>query len=238
MIDKEKEQLTVLYEDNHVIVVLKPQNMPCCEDITGDRDLLTMIKEHIKERENKPGNVYAGLVHRLDRVTGGVMVYAKSSKAASRLSEQIRNGDFEKKYLTVLVGKPKEDRAVVTDYMKKNPVNNMVYVCPPTVEGAKFAELEYKIVGEKEGLSLALVTLHTGRTHQIRVQMAHMSTPVYGDMRYGGEKAIKGKIALWSTSLGFTHPVSKERMVFKIQPPMDLKPWNAFSIGDDILIYD
>lgn len=231
------EELTVLYEDNHIIVVLKPQNAPCCEDVTGDEDMLTKIKNYIKVKENKPGNVYVGLVHRLDRVTGGVMVYAKSSKAASRLSEQMRSGDFEKKYLTVVCGTPKEDRAVLVDYMKKNPVNNMVYVCPPTVEGAKRAELEYVKIAEKDGLSLMLVTLHTGRTHQIRVQMAHNGTPVYGDMRYGGENAVKGKIALWATSLGFFHPVSKEKMVFKIQPPMENKPWNLFDIGDDVLIY-
>ncbi len=232
------EELTVLYEDNHVIVVLKPQNAPCCEDVTGDRDMLTMIKDYVKVKENKQGNVYVGLVHRLDRVTGGVMVYAKSSKAASRLSEQMRNGDFEKKYLTVVCGSPKEDRAVLTDYMKKNTVNNMVYVCPPTVEGAKKAELEYVKVGESNGLSLLMVTLHTGRTHQIRVQMAHNGTPVYGDMRYGGENAVKGKIALWATSLGFFHPVSKERMVFKIEPPKENKPWSLFDINDDVLIYD
>lgn len=235
--NKVNEELTVLYEDNHIIVVLKPQNAPCCEDVTGDEDMLTKIKNYIKVKENKPGNVYVGLVHRLDRVTGGVMVYAKSSKAASRLSEQMRSGDFEKKYLTVVCGSPKEDRAVLVDYMKKNPVNNMVYVCPPTVEGAKRAELEYVKIAEKDGLSLMLVTLHTGRTHQIRVQMANMGTPVYGDMRYGGEKAVKGKIALWATSLGFFHPVSKEKMVFKIQPPMENKPWNLFDIGDDVLIY-
>lgn len=231
------EELTVLYEDNHIIVVLKPQNAPCCEDVTGDEDMLTKIKNYIKVKENKPGNVYVGLVHRLDRVTGGVMVYAKSSKAASRLSEQMRNGDFEKKYLTVVCGSPKDDRALLVDYMKKNPVNNMVYVCPPTVEGAKRAELEYVKIAEKNGLSLMLVTLHTGRTHQIRVQMAHNGTPVYGDMRYGGENAVKGKIALWATSLGFFHPISKEKMVFKIQPPMENKPWNLFDIGDDVLIY-
>ncbi len=232
------DELVVLYEDNHIIVVLKPQNAPCCEDESGDRDLLTAIKDYIKVKENKQGNVYVGLVHRLDRVTGGVMVYAKSSKAAARLSEQMRNGDFQKKYLTVVCGSPKEDRAVLTDYMKKNTVNNMVYVCPPTVEGAKKAELEYVKVAEKDGLSLLLVTLHTGRTHQIRVQMAHNGTPVYGDMRYGGANAVKGKIALWAASLGFLHPVSKERMVFKIQPPIDLKPWNLFNIDDNVMIYN
>lgn len=224
----QKEDLIVLYEDNHVIVVLKPQNVPSCEDETKDKDLLTVIKEHIKERENKQGNVYVGLVHRLDRPTGGVMVYAKSSKAAARLSEQMKIGDFEKKYAAVLTGTPKEKDATLTNYLKKNPINNMVYVCLQGTEGAKFAELEYNILEEKNGLSLALVKLHTGRSHQIRVQMANIGAPVYGDMRYGGEKAKKGKLALWAVSLSFTHPVSKERMCFKIQPPADTLPWKYF----------
>ena len=224
----QKDDLIVLYEDNHVIVVLKPQNVPSCEDETKDKDLLTVIKEHIKEKENKQGNVYVGLVHRLDRPTGGVMVYAKSSKAAARLSEQMQNGGFEKKYAAVLAGELKTKRATLTNYLKKNPINNMVYVCPPVTEGAKFAELEYDVLEEKSGLTLALIKLHTGRSHQIRVQMANIGAPVYGDMRYGGEKAKKGKLALWAVSLSFTHPVSKERLCFKIQPPADLIPWKYF----------
>ena len=224
----QKDDLIVLYEDNHVIVVLKPQNVPSCEDETKDKDLLTVIKEHIKEKENKQGNVYVGLVHRLDRPTGGVMVYAKSSKAAARLSEQMQNGDFEKKYAAVLAGELKTKRATLTNYLKKNPINKMVYVCPPVTEGAKFAELEYDVLEEKSGLTLALIKLHTGRSHQIRVQMANVGAPVYGDMRYGGEKAKKGKLALWAVSLSFTHPVSKERLCFKIQPPSDLIPWKYF----------
>lgn len=232
----QKEDLIVLYEDNHVIVVLKPQNVPSCEDETKDKDLLTVIKEHIKERENKQGNVYVGLVHRLDRPTGGVMVYAKSSKAAARLSEQMKTGDFEKKYAAVLTGTPREKDATLTNYLKKNPINNMVYVCPQGTEGAKFAELEYNILEEKNGLSLALVKLHTGRSHQIRVQMANIGTPVYGDMRYGVEKAKKGKLALWAVSLSFTHPVSKERMCFKIQPPADILPWKYFDTEKTVSI--
>ena len=180
----QKEDLIVLYEDNHVIVVLKPQNVPSCEDETKDKDMLTVIKEHIKERENKQGNVYVGLVHRLDRPTGGVMVY----------------------------------------------------VCGQTVEGAKFAELEYVIKEEKNGLSFAEVKLHTGRSHQIRVQMANIGCPLYGDMRYGGEKAKKGKLALWAVSLSFTHPVSKERMCFKIQPPADILPWKYFDTEKTVSI--
>lgn len=225
-----KDDLVILHEDNHIIVVYKPQNVPCCEDSSKDPDLLSIIKDYIKEKENKPGNVYVGLVHRLDRVTGGVMVYAKSSKAASRLSEQMRSGDFEKKYFTVLVGSPKIKRTVLTDYLKKNPINNMVYVCGQTVDGAKMAELEYNVLEERAGLSLALVTLHTGRTHQIRVQMSHNGTPVFGDMRYGGENAKKGNIALWATTLAFTHPVSKERLVFKIEPPKEILPWKLFDV--------
>ena len=140
------EDLVILYEDNHIIVVLKPQNIPSQEDASKDKDMLTIIKEYIKETYNKPGNVYVGLVHRLDRPTGGVMVFAKSSKAASRLSEGMRSGDFEKKYLTVLMGEPKEKKAVLTNYVKKNPINNMVYVCTALTDGARLARLDYEIL--------------------------------------------------------------------------------------------
>lgn len=222
------EELTILHEDNHIIVVLKPQNVPSCEDASKDPDMLSIIKEYIREKYDKKGNVYLGLVHRLDRPTGGVMVFAKSSKAAARLSEQMKAGDFEKRYYAVLVGEPKEKKATLTHYMKKNAINNMVYVCPPTEVGAKFAELEYNIIAEKSGLSLADIRLHTGRSHQIRVQMNAIGCPVYGDMRYGGEKAKKGYLALWAYYLSFTHPVSKERMVFRVQPPEDNMPWKLF----------
>ena len=164
--------LIVLYEDNHIIVVLKPQNVPCCEDSSGDYDLLSCVRDYIKEKYDKKGNVYAGLVHRLDRPTGGIMVYAKSSKAAARLTDQLKAGEFEKKYFAVLVGSPKEKKATLANYLKKNAVNNTVYVCGATVEGAKFAELDYRIVEETETLSLADIRLHTGRSHQIRVQMS------------------------------------------------------------------
>lgn len=230
------EDLIILHEDNHIIVVLKPQNIPTCEDSSGDKDLLNMIKDYIKVTYNKPGNVYLGLVHRLDRPTGGVMVFAKSSKAAARLSEQIKDGDFEKRYFAVLCGTPKEEKATLTHYMKKNAVNNMVYVCPPTVDGAKFAELEYQVLDSKDDISLVDVRLHTGRSHQIRVQMNAIGCPVYGDMRYGGEKAKKGYLALWSYYLSFTHPVSKERMVFRVQPPKDINPWTAFDTERSVTI--
>lgn len=230
------EELTILHEDNHIIVVLKPQNIPTCEDSSKDKDMLTIIKEYIKQTYNKQGNVYLGLVHRLDRPTGGVMVFAKSSKAASRLSEQMREGDFEKRYYATLVGTPREEKATLTHYMKKNAINNMVYVCEPTVEGAKFAQLEYKVLETKNDLSLAEVRLHTGRSHQIRVQMNAIGCPVYGDMRYGGEKAKKGYLALWAYYLAFTHPVTKERMVFRVQPPKENTPWNLFNTEKSVTI--
>lgn len=230
------DDLTILYEDNHIIVVLKPQNVPTCEDESKDRDLLNMIKDYIKETYSKTGNVYLGLVHRLDRPTGGVMVFAKSSKAAARLSEQMKDGDFEKRYYAILVGEPKEDSAILTHYLKKNAITNTVYVCPPLTEGAKLAELDYKILEKKGGYSLADVRLHTGRSHQIRVQMKAIGCPLYGDMRYGGESAKKGKLALWAYYLAFTHPVSKERLVFRVQPPKEENPWAAFNTNPSVTI--
>ncbi len=230
------EDLIILHEDNHIIVVLKPRNMPSCEDESKDLDLLTQIKEYIRVTYNKQGNVYLGLVHRLDRPTGGIMVFAKSSKAAARLSEQMKQGDFEKKYYAVLTGTPKEEKATLTHYMKKNAINNMVYVCPPTVDGAKFAELDYKVLEENSGLCLVDVRLHTGRSHQIRVQMNAIGCPLYGDMRYGGIKAKKGHLALWAYYLSFTHPVSKERLVFRVQPPKDESPWNLFDTDKSVTI--
>ena len=222
---------SILYEDNHIIVVLKPQMVACCGDDSKDENLLDMIKEYIKVKYNKPGNVYVGLIHRLDRPTGGVMVYAKTSKAASRLSEGMRNGEFEKKYLTVLCGSLSEQRGTLTNYLKKNTVNNMVYICTETEEGAKLATLDYKVLEDKAKYTLVEVRLHTGRTHQIRVQMSGISHPVFGDMRYGGALAQKGKLALWAYSLSFLHPITKERMKFVACPPEDETPWKAFDLA-------
>ncbi|MBQ6727573.1 MAG: RNA pseudouridine synthase [Clostridia bacterium] len=230
------DELNILYEDNHIIVVLKPQNIPSCEDESKDRDMLTIIKDYIREKYNKQGNVYLGLVHRLDRPTGGVMVFAKSSKAAARLTEQMKAGDFEKRYYAVLCGVPREEQAILTHYLKKNAINNMVYVCPPLTEGAKFAELDYRVLETKGDYCLADIRLHTGRSHQIRVQMNAIGCPVYGDMRYGGEKAKKGYLALWAYYLAFTHPVSGKRLVFRVQPPKDVSPWTAFNTEPSITI--
>ncbi|MBQ7351638.1 MAG: RluA family pseudouridine synthase [Clostridia bacterium] len=225
------ENLQVVYEDNHIIVVVKPQNIPTQEDESKDRDMLTIIKEYIKEKENKPGNVFVGLVHRLDRPTGGVMVFAKTSKAASRLSTQIAEGIFHKKYLAVVLGKPKEKRAKLIHFLKKNPRTNTVQVVPELETGAKRAELEYNIIEAKEKASLVEVNLFTGRSHQIRVQMKTIGCPIYGDVKYGGDKLAKGhNLALWAYELKFQHPTTKENMTFKVYPPEDKTPWNVFNL--------
>ncbi len=226
-----EEKLTILYEDNHVIVALKPQNLASCPDESGDSNLLDLIKAYVKETYDKKGNVYIGLVHRLDRPTGGVMVFAKTSKAAGRLGEQMKSGDFDKRYLTVLNGTPSPLQGTLTGYLKKNTVNNMVYLGTQATDGAKFASLDYRVLQSNERYCLAEIKLHTGRSHQIRVQTAGIAHPVYGDMRYGGERAQKGKLALWAYSLSFTHPVSKERMRFVCEPPKDENPWSQFDLA-------
>ncbi len=222
------DELNILYEDNHLIVVLKPQMTACCPDESGDENLFDCVKEYLKVAYNKPGNAFLGLVHRLDRPTGGVMVFAKTSKAAARLTEQMKNGGFEKKYYAVLCGTPNKKTAVLENYLRKNSVTNTVYVCTQTEENAKFASLEYNLIEEKAGLSLAEITLHTGRTHQIRVQFSAINCPVYGDMRYGGEKAVKGRLALWAYSLKFSHPTTGETLKFLVEPPKDIVPWKFF----------
>ncbi len=221
----------ILFEDNHIIVVLKEQNLASCPDDSKDENLLDCVKAYVKQKYNKPGNVYIGLVHRLDRPTGGVMVFARTSKAAGRLSEQMRTGDFEKKYFAVLNGAPNPPSGRLEHWLKKNAVNNMVYLCPQGTEGAKYASLEYRVAQTAGALALADIKLHTGRSHQIRVQMAGVAHPVFGDMRYGGERAQKGKLALWAYSLAFTHPVTGERMRFLAPPPAEEAPWSLFDLS-------
>ena len=229
---RENYQPEILFEDNHILVVLKEQNLASCPDESGDENLLDLLKDYLKRTYDKPGNVYLGLVHRLDRPTGGVMVFAKTSKAAGRLSEQMKTGDFEKRYLTVLNGAPNPESGKLVNYLKKNTINNMVYLSTEGTDGAKYAALDYRVLEKRGGLALTEVKLHTGRSHQIRVQFAGIAHPVYGDMRYGGEFAIKGRLALWAYSLAFTHPVTKERMRFLSEPPAEETPWKFFSLSE------
>lgn len=226
------EDLIVLYEDNHIIVVLKPQNIPTQADSSGDKDMLTLVKEYIKVKYDKPGNVFVGLVHRLDRPTGGVMVFAKTSKAASRLSEMIRLGDFEKKYLAVVCGKPRFNKDKLMNYLKKDEVNNKVVIAPMSTEGAKYAELDYILLETVQDFSLVYINLITGRSHQARVQLANIGTPIFGDQKYGAEKrTYKYNLALWAYELKFKHPITNETMVFRAYPDKEKSPWCAFDIA-------
>ena len=224
------EDLKVIYEDNQVIVVIKPQNIPVQADSSEDVDLLSLVKEYVKIKYDKPGDAYIGLVHRLDRPTGGVMVFARTSKAAARLSESIRNGEMSKKYFAVVVGEPREKAGKLVHYLKKNPTNNTVMIVPQVTEGAKRAELDYRVLDTQKGLSLVDIDLITGRSHQARVQMASLRTPIFGDQRYAGEQLIKGNLALWAVTVKFEHPVSHEKMVFTVYPPTDETPWKYFDV--------
>ena len=217
------KDLKVLYEDNHIIVVVKPFNIPSQGDKTGDIDMLTIIKEYIKEKYNKPGDVYLGLVHRLDRPTGGVMVFARTSKAAARLSEQIRKNEFEKKYLAVVNGKIDPPNGELEDYLFKLQKSNTSYVVRPNKKDAKHALLEYNTKNYNKELDLSMVeiTLKTGRHHQIRVQFASRGHSLYGDQKYGlkqNSKYGKQQLALWAYSLSFEHPTLKTKLLFEEYP--------------------
>ena len=209
--------LKVLYEDNHIIVVIKPYNIPSQSDKTNDIDMLSLVKEYIKEKYQKPGNVYVGLVHRLDRPVGGIMVFAKTSKAASRLSESIRNKSFSKTYLAVVNGKFEKQNGILENYLWKDEALNMSKVVSKDKKGAKLARLTYAVLAEKNDLSLVKINLETGRHHQIRVQFSNAGHSLYGDQKYGKDSMGK-QIALWAYRLEFKHPVKDEIMKFEALP--------------------
>lgn len=209
--------LKVLYEDNHIIVVIKPYNIPSQSDKTNDIDMLSLVKEYIKEKYQKPGNVYVGLVHRLDRPVGGIMVFAKTSKAASRLSESIRNKSFSKTYLAVVNGKFEKQNGILENYLWKDEALNMSKVVSKDKKGAKLARLTYEVLAEKNDLSLVKINLETGRHHQIRVQFSNAGHSLYGDQKYGKDSMGK-QIALWAYRLEFKHPVKDEIMTFEALP--------------------
>ena len=212
------ENLKVIYEDNHVIVVVKQAGIPSQADKSGDIDMLSLVKEYIKEKYNKPGNVYLGLVHRLDRMTSGLMVFAKTSKAASRLSNSIREGDFKKEYLAVVTGKL-ESKGVLQNYLFKDERTNTSKVVEDTKKNAKLAKLEYNVIGHtvqnSKEYTYVRIKLYTGRHHQIRVQFSHIGHPLYGDVKYGG---VKGDLALVACSLKFIHPTKDDVMEFEYMP--------------------
>ncbi len=218
--------LKVYYEDNHIIVVEKPCNVLSQADATGDIDLLSMVKEYIKEQYHKPGNVYVGLVHRLDRPVGGVMVFARTSKAASRLSESIRKDQWQKTYLAVVDGILESKKAILEDYLGKDD-NGNAFVTDRA--HGKLARLSYEVLQEdlKMKKTLVKIALESGRHHQIRIQFASRNHPLCGDQRYG--KKDGRQICLHCHQLSFIHPVKKERMTFTSYPdPKD--DWTLFTL--------
>lgn len=219
----------IIYEDNHLLVVEKPVNILSQGDDTNDKDMVNLLKNYVKEKYNKPGNVFIGLVHRLDRPVGGVMVFAKTSKAASRLSEQVRNKSFKKTYRAVIHGTMNKKEDTLKDYLYKNKKTNMVSVVNKNHKEAKNAELDYETLQSKNNFSLVQIDLKTGRPHQIRVQFASRKHPLFGDQRYGQDvNKVGQQIALWSYKIEITHPTTKEKMEFICEPPKEY-PWDLFS---------
>lgn len=213
------QDLKVIYEDNHIIVVEKKPNIPSQADKTEDIDMLSIVKSYIKEKYQKPGNVYLGLIHRLDRPVGGIMIFAKTSKAASRLSNEVREKVFKKKYLAVVDGKLDKKEGVLEDYLYKDERNNISKVVKKEKKNAKYAKLEYKVLkyNKIKDLSLLEINLHTGRHHQIRVQLSNMGHSIFGDQKYGTRGRGK-QIALWAYELTIIHPTTKEKMTFTDMP--------------------
>ena len=212
----------IIYEDNHLLVVEKPINVPTQEDSSKDKDLLTMCKEYLKEKYNKPGNVYLGLVHRLDRPVGGIIVFAKTSKCASRLSNQVRENKFNKIYYAVVMNKI-NDSGHLEDYLLKDTKNNMVSVN----KNGKLSILDYKRIKTIDNMNLISIKLETGRSHQIRVQMSHNNNPLFGDQKYNKEAKVGQQLALFAKKLEFYHPITNELLTFELDLP-DRYPFSMF----------
>ena len=215
--------IKILYEDNQILVVIKPINILSQSDITGNEDMLTILKKYIKDKYKKPGNVYLGLVHRLDKPTGGIMVFARTSKSANRLSEQIKNKTFKKSYLAVIHNNIKDEDTFI-DYLKK--VETKSYIT--NKNDGKYAELSYQKLdyNKKENLSLIKIDLKTGRNHQIRLQFSSRGYPLYGDNKYGNDK--DKNLGLYAYKLEFIHPTTKEKLIFTNYP--DYNPFTKFTL--------
>ena len=216
--------LEILFEDNHLLAICKPSGILSQEDRTGDPDALTLGKEYLKNEYKKPGNVFLGLLHRLDKPVSGVMVMAKTSKSAARVSEQIRNRTVKKSYLAVVKGEP-EDFNYLTHYLLKDTITNRVTVVGDDTKGAKKAELIYQTLDRKNGLALLKIKLITGRAHQIRVQLAEVNLPILGDHKYGN--STQTNIALHAYEIAFDHPTLKQPISIQSNPAQN-EPWTLF----------
>ncbi|MFM8596350.1 MAG: RluA family pseudouridine synthase [Flavobacteriales bacterium] len=223
----------ILYEDNHVIVVNKLPSELTQGDKTGDQTLPDDIKHYLKEKYQKPGNVFLGVVHRLDRPTSGALVFARTSKALERLNAQFRDKETNKIYWAIVSQKPSQNKGTLIQYLKKNESQNKSYVVATETAGAKKAILHYELIGSSDRYFLLQITLETGRHHQIRCQLANMGCVIKGDLKYGDKRSNPdGSICLHARSLAFQHPTSKETIGVRAPLP-NLGIWNAFEAFSD-----
>lgn len=219
----------ILYEDNHVIIVNKRVSDIVQGDRTGDEPLDDIVRAYIKEKYNKPGDVFLGVVHRLDRPVSGCVVYARTSKALSRMTELFRTRDVKKTYWAIVTERPPAEEGTLNHFLKKNEKQNKSYVYDKEVKGSKAAELSYIVIGRSERYYLLEVDLHTGRHHQIRAQLAAAGCPIRGDLKYGSQRSNEGGgISLHARRISFTHPVKMEEVSVVAPLPKD-KLWNLFS---------
>lgn len=221
--------MQVLYEDNHIIIVSKRSGEIVQGDKTGDRTLADDVKAYIKEKYAKPGNVFVGVTHRLDRPVSGIVVFAKTSKALSRLNDMFRNGDVHKTYWAITKNMPPKEEDTLTDWLTRNEKQNKSYVCKSEKTGAKKAVLHYKVIGHSDNYTLIEVVLMTGRHHQIRCQLANIGCQIKGDLKYGAKRSnADGSISLLARKVEFTHPVSKETICVEAPLPDD-NLWRAIA---------
>lgn len=222
--------MEVLYEDNHIIIVNKAPSEIVQGDKTGDKPLCDIVKEYLKEKYNKPGNVFCGVVHRLDRPVSGVVVFAKTSKALARLNDMFREKDVQKTYWAIVASRPPHDKAVLENYLVRNEKMNKSFAYDREVPSSKRAVLDYELIAHSERYFLLEVHLHTGRHHQIRCQLAKMGCPIKGDLKYGAKRSNPdGSISLHARSVRFIHPVSKQEIYVEAPVPQD-RLWQSFVI--------
>ncbi len=214
-----EDHVVIVCEDNHALAASKQPGVPTQSDKTGDACLIDLVKRFIAQRDHKPGNVFLTAAHRIDRPASGLVLMAKTSKGASRLSAQMREGKIEKTYLAAVEGKPEKKEKRLEGWIVKNAVRNTSRMVNKGTKGAKFAALEYEVIKSAGGLSLLAVRLETGRSHQVRVQLANEGWPVAGDRRYGAKSGFGNMIALHSCRLVFTHPTTGKRIVAAAPPP-------------------
>ena len=222
-----KENLQILFEDNHLIIVNKRAGDITQGDKTGDKPLSEVVKEYIKNKYNKPGDVFLGVVHRLDRPTSGVIIFARTSKSLERLNKMLRDKTIHKTYWAVVKNYPKKVKNTLINYLKKNPKNNKSTAYSKEIQGSKKAILHYTVLKKLDNYSLIEIDLETGRHHQIRAQLAYIGSPIKGDLKYGFDRSNKdGSIHLHARKIKFTHPVSKEPINITAPTPKEVI-WNA-----------